>query len=445
MATESAVLALFGGAAGIAVAKAAVPLLAALVPDTLPIAQRPSLDLRVLGLAALLTAVTGFGFGVFPAWRAAGARGLLALRDGARTARRGQRTRRILVTVQVTASVFLVAVSGLLVRALWRIEQVDPGFRAEHVLTLRTALPSPAYDLPAKRQAFYQRVLGELRALPGVESAAYASFLPMAMGGGIWPVTLHGEAEVRTADNSASLRFVTPGFFTTLRIPLLAGRDVEEADRIDRPFVAVVSRSLVERYWPNENPLGKRFRFGLNEREVVGVVADVKVRGLERQSEPQVYLPYGQQRPGQQGFYVPKDLVVRTPRPAVSLLPAITRIVRAADPAQPVSDVQTLGSIVAQQTGARAAQLRILATLAALALLLAAVGIHGLLSFAVARRAPEIGIRLALGERPSRIVRRVVSEGLLLLAVALAMTLLGSLLPALRAIRTDPLAVMRSD
>ena len=200
------------------VAFAAVPLLARLVPASLPIAQAPSVDLRVLIFAGLLSGLTGIGFGVFPALRACSQSDLSALREGTRAGGgRKERLRSVLVVAEVTASVVLLVSAGLLVRALWRIEATDPGFRTGGVLTLRTALPMPKYEQTARRAGFYTRVLSAVQALPGVSSAAYISFLPMVMRGGIWPVAVDGKpVEVqRSGSHTASLRFVTPGFFAT--------------------------------------------------------------------------------------------------------------------------------------------------------------------------------------------------------------------------------------
>jgi putative ABC transport system permease protein len=481
--TESLVLAAIGGTIGVVVAIMAVPAIARLVPSTLPIAQQPSVDLRVLAFAALSILVTGLAFGVFPAIRAGSPRALEALRDGARTlggAR--QRVRSLLVMTEVMVSVALLISSGLLVRAMWRIQAVDPGFKTDGVLTLRTALPSPKYELVNARTQFYTRVLNDVRALPGVQSAAYTSFLPIAMGGGIWPVQIAGHEVIRDASNSASLRFVSPQFFATLRIPLLKGRDIAQTDDATQPFVAVVSQSFVKRYWPNEEPLGKRFQFGLHERTVVGVVGDIRVRGLEQASEPQVYVAPKQVGDSEVTFYSPKDLAIRSSLSAASLLPEIRRIVRAADPQQPISNVQSMEQIVVNETASRAAQLRVLGVLAAIALLLAGVGLHGLLSFTVSNRTREIGVRVALGAESSRIVRMVAREGVVLalgglipgvalafwagramqallagvkpndpltFAVAIALcgatVLFGCLRPAIRASRVDPAMALRAE
>jgi predicted permease len=493
--TESLVLAVLGGALGILVAAAAVPMLARLVPASLPTTQAPAIDLRVLLFAALLTAATGIGFGLVPALRACRNTDLAALKEGGSRAGGGrrERLRAALVMVEVAASVVLLISSGLLIRALWRLQATDPGFRAQGVLTLRTALPiepltassspqAPKYAATARRADFYRRVLTGVRALPGVSSAAYISFLPMTHSGGIWPVSLEGQPLEREGSRVASLRFVTPGFFATLGIPLRRGRDVSEADTADRPSVAVVSESFVHRYWPDQEPLGRHFQFAFRERTVVGVVGDIRVRGLDRSSEPQVYLPDQQVPNGALMYYAPKDLVVRSSVGTETLLPPLRRIIRAVDPEQPISEVRPMAAIVAEQTASRALQVRVLGAFAAIAFLLAGIGIHGLLAFGVSQRAREIGVRRALGAQSADILRMVLRGGMaaalmgvapgLALAYAagrameallagvepgdaptfataaglcLLMATSGSIVPALRALRVDPITVVRAE
>ena len=481
LATESLVLALIGGALGVVTAAAAMPLLARLIPNNLPLEQSSVLDWRVLVFAGVLTAITGLVFGVAPAWRVCRKADLTALREGARAGSgKKERLRSALVVAEVMCSVVLLVSTGLLLRALWKLQGQDPGFRTEGVLTMRTALPSPKYDSTTLRAAFYRRVLGEIRQLPGVNDAAYISFLPMAMGGGIWPVEVGSHAAGRTDAHTASLRYTTAGYFSAMRIPFHVGRDVEDADTSDRPYVAVVSESMAQRYWPNQNPLGHHFQMAFHDRTVVGVVGDIRVRGMEINSEPQVYLPYRQQDDGSLQFYTPQDLVVRVQANAGPLLPQIRRIVHGADPEQPVSNVRTLADIVESNTASRAVEVRVLAAFAGVAFLLAAVGIHGVLAFAVSNRSREIGVRMALGARRGQIVRMVVLRGLLLAVLGIApgvvaalyaghmlqallagvtpgdsatflcatglcmaMAILGCLLPAWRAARTDPMTAMR--
>ncbi|MGH9722120.1 MAG: ABC transporter permease [Bryobacteraceae bacterium] len=481
--TESLVLALLGGALGIATANAAVPVLNRVVPTSLPIAE-PSMDLRVLLFAVLLTVLTGLGFGVLPAIRACGRAGADGLREGSRggVGGRRERLRAGLVMVEVAVSVVLLVSAGLLVRALWRLQAIDPGFRTEGVLTLRTSLPMPKYEKAAPREQFYAQVLEDVRELPGVSNAGYISFLPMTMRGGIWPVNIGGQTQNRAEGHTASLRMVTPGFFATMGIPLRAGRDVSESDTRESLSVAVVSESFVRRYWPRENPLGRRFGFGLSERTIVGVAGDIRVRGLVANSEPQVYLPYKQIPDGGLIWYAPKDLAIRTSMDAGALLPAVRRIIRSADPEQPISDVQTMAEIVEADTGPRRVQVRVLGVFAAVAFLLAGIGLHGLLSFTVAQRSQEIGVRMALGAQPGDILRMVLRESFVLAAagvvlggalgfaagrwmeallagvkpgdaatfgsaagLCLLMTALGSLLPAVRSVRVDPVSAIRAE
>ena len=487
--TESVIMTLLGGAAGVAVAAASLPLFSTLVPPTLPIASQPGLDVRALVLAALFTALTGFGFGLLPALRAVrrtASTGFAALREGTRGGGgRKQRVRAVLVTVEVSMSVILLITSGLLIRAVWRVQAIDPGFVPKNVLTLRTALPRPKYDRPVRRGEFYERVLAEVRALPGVQSAAFITGLPMVMTGVVTGVEIPGEdvQDVRSGrSRGVSHRWVTPQYFRTMGIPLRRGRDVEDGDARDRAWVAVVSQSFVERYWPGQDPIGKMFRHRGQTRTVVGVVGDVRVRGLERNNEPQIYLPALQVAEGSPPNIDPKDLVIRHSGRGEALVSAIRQIVRAADPEQPISDVRTMDDVLAGDTATRHAQLQVLGVLAAVAVLLSGVGIYGLLAYTVSQRSQEIGVRLALGAEPSRVGRMIVADGMRLalfgivpgvlgayaaargmsallfgvapsdpatfatgVGVALLMTVAGSLVPAVRAVRVSPMSVLRAE
>jgi predicted permease len=478
--TESLLIAFAGGVLGVLLALTATPLVAQLVPTALPIADAPSADLRVLAIAALVVLATALGFGAVPALRATRQADASSLRDGTRagTTRSTERWRETLVVAEIAATVVLLVAAGLLTRALWNVQAIDPGFRADNVLTARTALPLPKYAPTERRQQFYDRVLEDVRALPGVTGAAYASFLPMVMRGGIWPVTLGGRDDPEAG--TVSLRMITPGYFDTMGIPLVRGRDVATGDTMQAPFVAVVSASFANRHWPGQDPVGRRFFVAFFERTVVGVAGDVRVRGLERDSEPQVYLPSRQVPDGGLIFYAPKDLVVRASVPVASLVPAVRNIVVAADPEQPLSDVRLLSDIVAGDIAGRRAQLFVVLGFAAIAFALAAFGVHGLLSFAVSSQTRDLGVRIALGARPRWILGMVLRRGVLLSVIGLVlgvtmaagagqvlesllagvnprepgvfvaaavlvlvMTVGGALFPARRAARIDPIMAIR--
>ncbi len=483
LATESLSLACIGGLLGVAVAHAALPLFARLVPTALPVAGAPTIDLRVLAFAGLLTALTGIGFGMLPVLRFGGGGDLSGLRQGVRSGGgRRQRLRSALVVAEVTVSVVLLVSSGLLLRALLHLQARDPGFQAAGLMTVRTELPMPRYDPTARRAAFYNRVLADVRALPGVSAAGYTSALPMVWHGGIWSVGVAGRLQNVADPDKASLRYVTPGYFAAMRIPLRLGRDVGDGDATTTPWVAVVSASFAHRYWPGQDPLGRHFDLAFHDRAVVGVVGDVLTRGPERDSEPQVYIPYRQVPDGWLVAYSPRDLAVRSTLGPSALLPALRRIVRAADPQQAISSVQTMDQVVADETAPRTVQVRALVGFAAVAFLLAGVGIHGLLAFGVSQRAGEIGVRMALGARRRAILAMVARQGLLLGAVGaaaglaaayasartmaallagiqpadattyvaaaalcIAMTATGSLLPAARAAGIDPAAIIRRE
>jgi predicted permease len=480
MITESIVLAAIGGAAGVLLSLLLFPLVSLLVPSTLPIGSQPTLNFRMLGLAALLAALTGLGFGVIPALRATGVASLGVLRG--RSASRKQRVRAMLVAIEVAACVVLLASSGLLMRALLRVQAVDAGFEAGNVLTLRTVLPKPKYDSAEKRARFYNQVLSEVRQLPGVRSAAFTSGLPMIMMGGIAGVTLPGQEMRPDGEYAVSRRYVTPQFFSAMGIPLLSGRDFTDIDDAGRARVGVVSQSFAQRYWPDSDPLGKAFVFRDSTWRVIGVVGDIKVRGLERTNEPQLYVSASMVPEGMLTAYDPKDLVIRTNGPTMELMPALREIVRAADPDQPISDVMTLHDLLDNQAAPRLAQVRVLGSLAAVALLVAGLGIYGLLAYSVAQQRQEIGVRLALGAQPQRIARVVVWNGMSIVALGMIPGLLlallagramssmlfgvepsdtmtlsvtialcvvmagaGALVPALRAVRVSPMTVMRAE
>jgi putative ABC transport system permease protein len=330
---------------------------------------------------------------------------------------------------------------------------------------------------------FYSEVLSGVRGIPGVSSAAYGTGLPMVMTGGLWRVIPDGQTPGGSPVEMASSRFVSPEYFETLRIPLRSGRDFEETDDSNHPMATVVSESFAKKFFPNGDAIGRRFTFrGDLKLTVVGVAGDVRVRGPETTSEPQVYMSYRQFPDGQGNFYAPKDLVIRSTIPSSQLIPAVRRIIQRADPDQPVSDVRPLSEVVSDATAARSVQVRILLAFAAIAFVLAAIGIHGLLSFSVSSRQHEIGVRMALGAQRGDIVRMVMKQGAVLAAagvipglviaymagrsmqsllagiepadlitfgsagaLCIIMTMVGTFAPTMRAVRVDPAQAFRTE
>ena len=482
--TESMVLSACGGILGVFIATWTLPALARFVPSSLPIAGDPPLNLRVLGFSILISCLTGLAFGVFPALSFGNKFGEADLREGSRPSIGGAKGRlwSALVVAEIAVCIVLVVSSGLLIRTLFHLQSIDTGFRPGGVLTVRTSLPMPKYKKTLDRSAFYQRVLERVRHIPNVKSAGYVSFLPLVMRGGIHPVVIEGQEGDGKNFHDAYLRYVTPQYLSTVGISLLSGRDVEQSDTSTSPYVAVVSESFARKHWPGENALGKRFQFAEASRTIVGIVANARLRGLERNSEPQVYLPHAQVPDGAYEWFAPKDLAVRVTSENAELVTAIRRIVHEADPAQPVSDVQWMGDIVNMETASRRTQLWLVGAFACLALVLASLGIHSLLTFRVSQRVQEIGVRVALGASVSSIMLMVLRHGIKLasigaaigLALALVaarsieallagvkpadlstfsiaigicamMTLAGSIIPTVRAVRIDPIKAIRAE
>jgi putative ABC transport system permease protein len=493
MLTDSLLVAGAGGCLGVLMAIAAAPMLVRLIPTALPIAELPSLDLRMLAGAVALTVATGLAFGLLPALRVCRRTDGSALKDGARggTSRTTERLRTSLVVAEIVAAMVLLVTVGLLTQALLRVQDVYPGFSTDNVVTLRTTLPRPKYQRAVTRAAFYDRVLADVKALPGVQSAAYISFLPMVMRGGVWEVLSTVPDPTRSQrfapedpgqERRASFRYLTPGFFATIRTPIVRGRDVSDTDTPATPDVAVVSESFVNQYFADRDPIGQQFAIAFKVRTIVGVVGDIRVRGLERESEPQVYVANSQFTDGQPGFYVPQDLAIRSSLAPASLVPAVRRIIGAADPQLPITNIRTLGDVVSAETEPRTVQVRVLGAFAIAAFLLAAIGIHGLLAFTVRARAREIGVRITLGAKARDIIGMVMGRSAVMaaagvvigaavayaagrsmqallfgvepanpmvfigaIALAAVMTMAGSILPAWRAVRVDPLTITRAE
>lgn len=432
--TENSVLAVAGGMLGALIAWWMLPVLEHLVPASLPVDSALSLDARVLGFTVLLSLLTGWLFAVYPARLLTRDASAGALREGARegASRSRVRVRNALVVAEVATSVMLLIGAGLLVRALFRVSGIDPGFRTEGVLTLRTSLPLPKYEPVIERERFYDAVLERVRELPGVRSAGYTSFLPFVMRGVLWPVGIDGDPRSGVPPVPQSLfRMVTERYLESIGVPLLEGRRFDARDTRESRPMAIVSESFARRFWGDEAAIDRRFRFLVPWMEkpytVAGVVPDIKSRGLERTVIPQVYILHRQIEAGM--FYnAPKDLAVHAGGDVRSLIPAVRRIVQEVDPEQPISDVRTMADLFAGETSNRRHQLRLLGTFAGLAFLMATLGVYGVLSFLVSQRRREIGLRMALGARTTSILGLILGRGMALSLLGLGIGLLGGYL-----------------
>ena len=427
---ESLVLAVLGGAIGLMIAYWGVRALVAASPSIIPRVSDVSLDPRVLGMSFALTLGTAVVFGLVPALRAARLDLATIFRDGSRGSSEGRgrgRLRSGLVAVEFAIAVVLLVGAGLMVRTFAALRRVDPGFDPRGVVTMTISVSGTAEAPPAARVAFFQQLLPRIRALPGVASAAYINHLPLA--GDQWGFGFSVEGkERRAADRpSATYRVVTPGYFETMRIPLLRGRGVLETDRADAPPVVVINDYMARTYWPGENPIGKRITLDDSTWLTVVGVAKNTVRGdWAAPPAEELFVPFQQARgfasdPGGQYGYV--TLVARAacaggPRcDAASLTPAIVRTVRESERAAPIGAIQTMSSVVSHATTESAFYLVLLAAFALFAVTLAGVGVYGVMSYAVARRRNEIGIRLALGAEPGAVRRLVVGQGLRLAGI----------------------------
>ncbi len=431
--TESVLLAGTGGVCGLLVAVWSFAVLRQLIPPELIGIATLGLNGQVLVFTLGLSVLTGVLFGLAPAWQATQLDVNEALKQGgARTGAGHRRMQNALVVVEVALALVLLIGAGLLVRTFFHLRQIDVGFRAESLLTLQTRLPRARYEDIAKRTNFFRQTLERVRALPGVVSAAYTSSLPMAGLGGIYTVAIEGHPAQAGVALEAGHRQISSDYFTTLGIPLREGRAFDERDTLQTEPVAIINETMARRFWPQENPLGKRFSIDEDYQgrsapqllTIIGIAGDVKHRGLEDDIRPELYLPHAQ------AFYnsssIPSYLIVRTANDPLRLASAARQTIQLIDPNLPTADIRTMQARIDELIVQRRLRMVLLTTYAGLALLLAAVGIYGVLSHFVAQHTTEIGVRLALGAQVDDVLRFVVQRGMRLTLVGIGLGLLAS-------------------
>jgi putative ABC transport system permease protein len=427
--TESLVLAFCGGAAGAVVAFAGIRALLVLRPEALPRVDAIAFDAPLFVVSALLTLGTGLVFGLAPAWQAGRVDLDLALREGGRGGGPGVRLRRLrhlLVVLQVALALMLSVGAGLLTRSFVKLSQVHLGFRTEGVTSFQVHLPGARYGDPEDRVRFYGRFFDQVESLPGVQAAGAISKLPASGRYHDWGFRIEGRPEpgAGEARPAADMRCVDGRYFEAMGIPLLSGRLLGPQDRIDSQLSVVVNEALAKKYWPGGgDPLGERVRVAGEFWTVVGIIGDTRQAHREA-TVPRIYLPHGQFA-GNRNWSLTQ--VVRSTVPASGLMDAIRGQLAAIDPQLIVHDVRPLQAIVAGDVARERFAMLLMAAFAATALVLAAVGLYGLLTYSVQQRRHEIGIRMALGARGRHVRRLVAGQALTLTAAGVALGLAGAM------------------
>jgi putative ABC transport system permease protein len=481
--TESLLLAALAGAAGLLLSTFATQLLVSLIPEGIAPMNGSGVNSHVLVVTLIISVAAGILFGILPALRVSRLDLVTSLNQGGRSGiGTGRRLRDALVVSEVALAIVLLAGAALMLRSFEKLLHLDPGFRADHLLVVRTPLPRQKYQAFALRAAFYSDVLARVARLPAVTAAGYTTWVPLTNYGGATGITVEGRP--RPAPGQIPIpncRIISDDYIRALGMKLVDGRALDQRDGTAAPPVALINQTMARNLWPGENAVGRRFKQGGFEEAspwitIVGIVGDVHQAGLDSPARPEMYLPYLQQDFG----FEPEYLVVRTPGDPMLIADAVRRQVWAVDKEQPVAGAMPLEELVDDTLAPRKTQAGLLGGFAVLALLLAALGIYAVLSFTVTQRTQEFGVRMALGAQPDDVLHMVLSQGVRLftlgasigLAAAFALsrtlehllygvsatdpisfglvtlllagvTLLACYFPARRAMRVDPMIALR--